>query len=209
MTGIVETNNMGQMVEALKFPRETSSASLAFFSVAQSFGRVVTGAISESALNWPTHRFCIDKGIPRPFFLVTASIAGFVAHLLLALATHKGLFVIGATLSGMAFGMVWPLMVLIIGEVFGTQNVGANYMFFDGFTSAAGSFLLSKLVAQDVYEDHIDRRENPNNKTCLGSACFQTTHFVVAGLSLVCVGTSLGMLYTTRKVYNNKNLHKS
>ena len=128
--GIVETNNMGQMVEALDFRSGTTSASLAFFSVAQSAGRVVTGALSESALNWPTKRFWIEKGIPRPFFLVTASITGFVAHLLLAGTTTKGIFVVGAALSGFAFGMVWPLLVLVVGEVFGTKNVGANYMFF-------------------------------------------------------------------------------
>lgn len=109
--GIVETNNMGQMVEALHFPKETTSASLAFFSVAQSGGRVITGALSESALNWNTRRFCIDNGVPRPFFLVIAAIAGLLAHLLLAVATSKGVFVAGATLAGMAFGMVWPLMV--------------------------------------------------------------------------------------------------
>ena len=128
--GIVETNNMGQMVEALDFRPGTTSASLAFFSVAQSAGRVVTGALSESALNWPTKRFWIEKGIPRTFFLVAASITGFVAHLLLAGTTAKGVFVVGAALSGFAFGMVWPLLVLVVGEVFGTKNVGANYMFF-------------------------------------------------------------------------------
>ncbi|CAB9501855.1 Nodulin-like [Seminavis robusta] len=205
--GIVMTNNMGQMVEALGFPKETTPASLAFFSVAQSGGRVITGALSESALNWPTKSFCINSGVPRPFFLVTASIAGFIAHMSLAVATTKAFFVIGCTLAGLAFGMVWPLMVLIIGEVFGTANVGANYMFFDGFTSAAGSVLLSKFLAQTVYEDNIDKKDNPENVICIGSACFSMTHSVVAVLSMACILTSVSMLFTTRKVYNSANLH--
>ena len=206
--GIVETNNMGQMVEALHFPADTTSASLAFFSVAQSAGRVVTGALSESALNWPTKKFCIEKGIPRTFFLVTAAMTGFVAHLLLAGATSKGIFVVGATLAGFAFGMVWPLLVLIVGEVFGTKNVGANYMFFDGFTSAAGSLLLAKFVAQEVYEDHIDKKDDPDNTTCLGTGCFSMTHAVVAVLSFLCIFTSLCLVFTTRHVYNKRSLHK-
>jgi hypothetical protein len=143
--GTVETNNMGQMVEALSFPDKVTSASLALFSVAQAAARVATGALSESALNWNTRQCCIDNGVPRPTFLVAASVVGFVAHFSLAIATDELPFVFAATLSGAAFGMVWPLMVLIVGEVFGTANVGANYMFFDGFTSAAGTLILSKV----------------------------------------------------------------
>ena len=142
---------MGQMVEALSFPNEVTSASLALFSVAQAAARVATGALSESALNWNTRNCCIDNGVPRPTFLVAASVVGFVAHFSLAIATEEVPFVFGATLSGAAFGMVWPLMVLIVGEVFGTAHVGANYMFFDGFTSAAGTLLLSKVSVCCVF----------------------------------------------------------
>ena len=155
------------------------------------------------------------------------------------MATTKGLFVLGATLAGLAFGMVWPLVVssfysnhswfwstwqfpsnphnicvfpfqvLITGEVFGTANVGANYMFFDGFTSAAGSLLLSKFIAQEVYESHIDRHDDPDNVTCLGSGCFSMTHAVCAALSAVCIFTSLCTMATTRKIYNQARFHKS
>lgn len=206
--GIVETNNMGQMVEALHFPRETASASLAFFSVAQSAARVVTGALSESALNWPTRSCCIDEGVPRPFFLAVAAIVGVISHFVLAVATSKYAFVVGVTLCGAAFGMSWPLLVLIVGEVFGTENVGANYMFFDGFTSAAGSLLLSKFVAQEVYESHVDRTNDPENVTCLGQACFSATHYIIVALSAICIFTSLCMLYTTKHIYNRGGLHK-
>lgn len=207
--GIVETNNMGQMVEALYFPRDTTSASLAFFSVAQAGSRVITGALSESALNWPTKRFCIEEGIPRTFFLVIASVAAFIAHMLLSVATTKGWFVIGAALAGVAFGMAWPIMVLVVGEVFGTDNVGANYMFFDGFTSAAGSVLLSKFVAQEIYEQHVDRRTDPDNVTCYGKECFSKTHFVVAMLSFFCILTSFCLVHKTKHIYERKTLHKA
>ena len=206
--GIVETNNMGQMVEALHFRREMASASLAFFSVAQSAARVVTGAVSESALNWPTRSCCIEEGVPRPFFLAVAAVVSVVAHFLLAIATTKYAFVVGVTLCGAAFGMSWPLLVLIVGEVFGAANVGANYMFYDGFTSAAGTLLLSKFVAQEVYEAHVDRTKDPDNVTCLGPECFKATHFIIVALSGVCIFTSLCMLYTTRHVYNKGGLHK-
>ena len=148
--GTVETNNMGQMVEAMGFPDTVTSASLAFFSVAQAGSRVATGAISESALNWNTKVFGLEKGIPRPFFFIVAALVAFAGHGMLSLAKHVFGFVLGVTLSGAAFGMVWPLMVLVTGEVFGTANASANYMFFDGFTSAVGTLLLTKGLAQHV-----------------------------------------------------------
>lgn len=206
--GTVETNNMGDMVESLGFPDKVTPAALALFSVAQAAGRVATGAVSEAALNWKTQRFCIDNGVPRPFFLLVASCVGFFAHFLLGFAANEFLFVIGAAFAGAAFGMVWPLMVLIVGEVFGTANAGANYMFYDGFTSAAGTLLLTKFLAQHVYESHIDPASE-DHYTCLGLDCFQATHMVVAFLSLSCAGTSAAMLYTSRHTYNKSSLHRA
>ena len=48
------------------------------------------------------------------------------------------------------------MLVLLSGEVFGVANVGANYMFFDGFSLAVGTPLLSKFLVQEVYDEHID-----------------------------------------------------
>lgn len=206
--GTVETNNLGQMVESLGFSNVVTPATLALFSVAQAGGRIITGAASEAALTFETRRCCIDKGVPRPFFFVASSIATIIAHTILAVATDQFFFVIGITLSGAAFGMVWPLMVLCVGEFFGTAHMGANYMFYDGFTSAAGTFVLSKVVAQKIYEENIDPQGNGNSDgvTCYGKKCFQQTHIVIVLLSLTCVAASLLMQFKTRNVYGNTNL---
>mmetsp|Transcript_2404 Transcript_2404/g.6467 ORF Transcript_2404/g.6467 Transcript_2404/m.6467 type:complete len:279 (-) Transcript_2404:112-948(-) len=204
--GTVETNNLGQMVESLGFSEAVTPATLAMFSVAQSGSRIVTGAASEAALASETRRCGIDRGgIPRPFFFLVASLAAILAHSILAVVTDRGAFVVGITLSGVAFGMIWPLMVLCVGEIFGTAHVGANYMFYDGFTSAAGTFVLSKMVAQRVYEEHIvddDGSDGGGVTTCLGKECFQQTHVIIVALSVTCVAASLLMQHQTRTVYN-------
>jgi MFS family permease len=189
------------MVESLKFDPSITSASLAFFSVAQAASRVFTGTLSESALTWNTKSFCINKGIPRPFFMVMASIVGFTAHFILSIARTEFIFVIGVTLSGIAFGMIWPLMVLISAEVFGVAGAGQNYMFYDGVSSAGGTLLITKFVAQAVY-DHNTDPNGADSKTCIGMDCFQTTHMIVAGLCLSCVVSSTVMMYTSRHTYN-------
>eukprot|EP00980_Cylindrotheca_fusiformis_P013540 scaffold3450_cov114-Cylindrotheca_fusiformis.AAC.45 len=209
--GTVETNNLGQMVDSLGFRPVVTSASNSIFSVAQAAGRVATGALSESALVWNTKRCLIDKGVPRPFFLVAASVVAILAHSILAASTSETPFVIGMALSGYSFGMVWPMMVLIVGELFGTAHVGANYLFFDGFTSAGGTFLLSKIVAQDVYEAHIVSDDksggaSSDSARCIGQQCFQLTHVAIAILCVTCVVSSLIMQYLTRHSYMSSHL---
>lgn len=131
-SGTLQTNNMGEMVASRGFPEQAAAACLALFSVSQATARVVTGAVSEAALNWKLQGFCfVDYGIPRPIFLVIASSLACLAHVVLYFADELVVFVTGSVLSGIAFGMVWPLMVLIIGEVFGLENHGANYMFYE------------------------------------------------------------------------------
>lgn len=82
-------------------------------------------------------------------FLVVTSLSGFLLHAVLTYATSKQAFVIGVTLLGAVFEMICPLMVLIIGECFGTNHVGVNYML------AIGMLLLSKFLMWEVYKSHI------------------------------------------------------
>lgn len=198
-SGTVMTNNMGQMVEALHFPAIVAPSALALFSVAQAASRVATGSLSEAAMSW---KVGVDgSGVSRPVFLIIASVSSAIAHAILGLAAREGPFVVGVALSGAAFGMVWPLMVLIVGEVFGASYIASNYLIYDGCTSAAGTLLLSKFVAQDVYESHIT--PGGDGVTCYGLGCFSLSHFIVAGLALTSIITSVGVLLTTRDVYRN------
>lgn len=89
--------------------------------------------------------------------------------------------------------------------MFGTRHVGANYMFFDGFSSAFGTLLLSKFVAQEVYDEHISGDPETAAATddfkCFGVECFGMSHVIVSLASLTCVISSLALLRSTRDVY--------
>lgn len=197
------TNNMGQMVQALGFPKRAASACLALFSVAQAASRVAMGALSENALTWKTKVFGLEYGgVPRPAFLLVTCVFCIAGHTVLAFASTRTLFVTGVLLTGMSFGAVWPLMVLIVGDIYGVANHGQNYMFYDGFTSAIGTLLIAKYLAQEVYERHIDPEdENMDDLTCYGEGCFQISHVVVAALCLSSLVASIAMLHMTRSSY--------
>lgn len=198
-SGTVETNNMGQMVEALGLSPAVTPASMALFSVAQASARVFTGAASESTLR--------SRGWPRPIYLIFASCIGICSHLLLSAAETEWVFIFGAILSGVNFGMVWPLLVLCVGEIFGPSHVGANYMFYDGVASAGGTLLLSKFIAQRVYDSHIDPATSPDAYTCIGADCFRLTHYLIAAFCLTAIGTSYGFVNLTKDHYQHPDSH--
>ena len=195
-SGTMMTNNMGQMVESLSFDTETMTpASMAMFSVAQAGSRILTGALSDAALTWQIGP--MDDGIPRPVFLIVAAFVGALAHAVLAMATAPAMFIIGILLAGVAFGMVWPLMVLICGEVFGMKNMATNYLLYDGTTSATGTLLFSKFVTQMVYERHTQEDSN----TCFGQECFEASQWIVAAACITCAFAGYQMVKLTRHVY--------
>ena len=90
--------------------------------------------------------------------------------------------------------MVWPMMVLITGEVFGTRHVGANYMFFDGFSSAAGTLLLSKFVAQEVYDEHITEHHGDDTGMESSFQCIGRAWKVRVCIVLSCVISVIWLL---------------
>lgn len=219
--GTTVTNNMGQMVESLVAADEESTptshltaACLALFSVAQSLSRVFTGVVSEGLLHgYGSYNF---GPVPRTVFWILSSILAVGANTLLSQAEpgELGKFAGGIALSGLSFGMVWPLLVLCVGDLFGTTTLGANYMFYDGFTSAIGTVLLSKVLTQAVYEAHSVpiapmHHARDHVRACVGSACFRTTFIVIAVMAVTCVGASMGVVALTLHRYRRRKITES
>ena len=116
--------------------------------------------------------------------------------------------------------------VVITSELWGTKNHGANYMLFDGCTSAFCTLTLAKVVAQKVYSEHIKDNPPPSHTdswaalgdgsgseaaggkiaehTCLGSDCFREAHLIEIALattgclSLLVLSCRVGALYRNR-----------
>ncbi|CAB9523117.1 Nodulin-like [Seminavis robusta] len=204
--GTMLTINMGQLVQSSLSaeddqtnPQQTAAACLAMFSVSQALARVTAGAVSEAALQWKTTLFGIRRGVPRPAFLVLSCAFAVAGHAIMAMTTSSNLllFVLGIVLTGISFGMLWPLMVLVVGDLFGTVNHGANYMFADGFTCAVGTLSIAKFLTQFVYEQHIEGDET----TCFGEECFRITHAIISGLCLISMFACVALLYMTRSSY--------
>ena len=93
----------------------------------------------------------------------------------------------GATLlCGASFGSIWPHLVVLASELFGSANLGGNYMFFDGFCGALGTLLLANLLPRLFHspEGNCD------------SHCFVKAHCAVGGFCVL--GAVAAALVATR-----------
>merc|ERR1712217_349160 len=87
------------------------------------------------------------------------------------------LVAIAALLGGYCFGALWPHLVVITSEIFGTRYLARNYMFIDGSMFLVGGFCLARLLTSSVYQAHAKQ-----DGQCVGASCFFLTHMLVIGL---------------------------
>jgi hypothetical protein len=197
--GLTITQNLGQMVQSLEMSATVTSTALAIFSVSNAAARVASGALSE---------FIAKRGLPRPVLLLQASLSATLAHACLAMSGSnivQFLFSIG--LAGAAYGTYHPLLILIVGDIFGPTYLASNFLFVDGATLAVGSMLLNKGLSQYVYGHNLTE-ESPT--TCIGRGCFGATHWITAALCLTSIVTCTCLLCTklTRQAYANGWAHE-
>jgi len=47
---------------------------------------------------------------------------------------------------GLSFGAIWPHLVVLVSELFGSDNLASNYMAFDGGCAALGTIVLANYI---------------------------------------------------------------
>ena len=102
---------------------------------------------------------------------------------------------VGATLlAGLAFGATWPHLVVLTSELFGSQHLCVNYMFYDGGCASIGTVVMANLLPTAFYHattstegvgvphGRLHAASGGEAKACIGPSCFGTTHAIVAAL---------------------------
>eukprot|EP00756_Hemistasia_phaeocysticola_P064074 Hpha_TRINITY_DN7518_c0_g1::TRINITY_DN7518_c0_g1_i1::g.19157::m.19157 len=203
--GEMLTTNLGQICDSTGYG--SSSSAISLFSVGQALSRMASGLLADHLL--------ISYGVHRPLFLLAAP--GFMAlgHTVLLLASNDVTLYIGVLISGIGFGAIWPLTVVLVSELFGRRNLGGNYMLFDGWCAALGSLGLAKFLPQSIYNSHKDPSTpapppvpwdgsgSSSGPDCTGRDCFGASFGVIAGLSYLALILVLVLAARNRKLYRN------
>lgn len=177
--GLIVSTNGAQMAEAAGCGTSGAATVVTLFSGAQALARLNGGA-STDALR--------ARGLPIQAMLIFAAAAMAAAYAIMAASTPAALHV-GVVFAGFGFGTVWPLMVVLVRDLWGDAHMGSNYMIFDGTSSALGSLVFAKLLVASYYDAHATTADDDAAaQVCTGRACFP--YGLVAGLNLTALVTA-------------------
>ena len=160
--GTTLTTNFGQILSASGAEGSLTPTCVSLFGACNFLGRLTCMAPSNAL---------VSRGLPRAYFAAIIAVSMLGAHLgfLLALALPAGSGAQSATLlastsvAGLAFGSMWPHMVVLSSEHFGSRHLSANYMFLDGCSGGHA------LVGQRAPIIHLRRAADASHQ-CHGSA---------------------------------------
>eukprot|EP00928_Gymnodinium_smaydae_P011331 TRINITY_DN14195_c0_g1_i2.p1 TRINITY_DN14195_c0_g1~~TRINITY_DN14195_c0_g1_i2.p1 ORF type:complete len:251 (-),score=24.53 TRINITY_DN14195_c0_g1_i2:91-843(-) len=184
--GLFLTINLGSMVQARNNAVVAADSAVTVFACAQGFARLVTGSLSN---------LIVQHGWPRTWYLSMLMILMAAGHGILCCSGPAALY-IGTAMGGWAFGSCFPLLVLIVSEVFGSHRVASNYMIFDGSPGAVGALVFAKLVAQAWYKANAGA-----DGRCYGERCFLVPHISIVALQTLAAFLAVILSRRVRNVY--------
>lgn len=185
--GVVLTTNFGNITKSRSGAHVSSASAVSVFSAAQALGRLTVGVFSDAL---------VHRRVPRPWYFLVLSVGMAIAHLILCLSGPVALYC-GTLLAGYSFGSAYPLMIVTIAELYGTERIASNYMIYDGTPVGAASLLFAKALAQWVYQ------RQGGGDTCQGDGCYSPTYLAVVGLQGVavlsgcCLASKAAVVYRT------------
>lgn len=163
--GLLVLNNMGQLVEALDGgSAELQPICVSIFSVSNAIGRLAMGQAASSGV------------LTKPRLLACVLAASCVAHVVFSLHGGRRALLAAMPPLGFMYGCYWPLLPVLVSELFGLRAFGAKYAWLT-FAAVTGSFPLSYLVVPHFYEAHADE-----SGWCVGIGCFQGSLWCAAAI---------------------------
>ncbi|GMH57066.1 hypothetical protein TL16_g02281 [Triparma laevis f. inornata] len=166
--GIGLTTNIAQMFGSIY--SNGNVVAMTFFSATQSLSRVGAGGLCDVLRR---------RGLSGAIVVLGGLVFMLVGYVCFVMNTETYLFV-GVVFCGVGFGSAWPVMVVVVAELFGEAHLGGNYMVYDGVASAVGALLFGKFIPEEIYDAHTEEGETD----CYGKECFQLTYWIVVGLVL-------------------------
>ena len=214
--GCLIVTQLAFILQAAGAPDDLLTTAVTTLNTGNLFGRLFAPGLSN---------LLVRRSLPRPSFLVCIMILMAVAQsgLLWAAsgslprgsAVQSAVFVVSATLGGLAFGAVWPMIVVLTSELFGSTHLEANYMLFDGGAGFIGAFVLAGLMPSYIY-DHAEAQQNRTavwstvghapavpRPSCLGPECFAPAHEILIGLCACGVVAGVTLSIRTKALYRH------
>ena len=108
---------------------------------------------------------------------------------------QAAVFVLATVVGGVSFGAAWPLLVILVSELFGSAHLATNYTFYDGICGCVGSIAFGNYLPSVFYD------RAASGGTCTGAACFGPTHLIISMYCLSSAAASLVLAWRSAGLY--------
>ena len=195
------------------------TSAVTIFSASNLLGRLAFPLLSDALF--------ARRGRARPWMVAAIQLTMATAQLLFLLlaspacahrsGAQSALILLASALGGLSFGAIWPHLVILASEIFGSTHLTTNYLFLDGGGGAIGNVVLGALVPSIIYQRALNRAMptagglfdaagaagggGADSKTCVGPACFAPTHVIIASLCAIGVLASAALAVRTTPLY--------
>ncbi|KAM9941548.1 hypothetical protein ACTFIT_008106 [Dictyostelium discoideum] len=180
---IMFLNNIAIMAESLREPDSTQSNLVIVFSIGNLIGRVGMGFLSD----------LISKKVSRFWCVVLSSLIITLTHLVCAFEL-KPIFYPATLFTGIGYGGIVSIMVLLATFRFGPRRFGLNFGFL-ALSSASGALIFSTFSSK-VY-DRLS--ENSIDGQCYGNHCFVLSFIISFSVNLLSIIIGILIIFYTRK----------
>lgn len=194
--GLLVMSNVSFIVESLGGPTEQVPFMVALFSIVNTLGRLITGAVSDLLLT----RY------PRAYFAGISALLMAITQAVF-LSVPPSWLVLPVAMAGFSEGVMFGTFPVIIREEFGLQHFGKNFGLLS-LANCVGYPLFFSPLASYVYQHSAATRTADGVEKCFGAQCFGPVFVVAIALStvaLVCC-IQLARLQWRRKFYSYQQI---
>ncbi|CAI5737167.1 unnamed protein product [Peronospora destructor] len=185
--GLLIMSNVSFIVESLGGPTEQIPFMVALFSIVNTLGRLITGAVSDHFV----------ARYPRACFAVISALLTAITQVVF-LSVPSSWLVLPVGLAGFSEGVMFGSFPVIIREEFGLQNFGKNF----GLISLAnciGYPLFFSPLASYVYQQSATTHTTDSIEKCFGARCFGPVFVIAIVLSLMALVCSVQLARLQRR----------
>ncbi|RDX69946.1 Protein NUCLEAR FUSION DEFECTIVE 4, partial [Mucuna pruriens] len=192
-------DNLGQIGGSLGYQRKSITTCVSLLSIWNYLGRVSAGYASEI--------FLTKFKFPRPYVLTLVMLLSCVGYILIAFGVSNSLY-LASVIIGFCLGAQWPLMFVIISEIFGLKYYSTLYNF-GAVASPVGSYILNVRVAGVLYDKEALKqlkakgltRQAGKDLICVGVQCYRMAFIIITAATLFGCFVSFILVLRTRKFY--------
>lgn len=177
-------NNLAQIIKSRYNSLELKESVIIVVSSCNCIGRILSGYFSDK----------IRDHVSGPEILRFLCVLGALAHLCMSNGNEL-YFWLGIFMESLAYGAVWSVIPVIVGDLYGMKYLGLNYSFLN-LAQLLAALILSSYLPATIYDLHAE------DGVCLGLQCFSASHYILSFILILAAFACTILNQKTKLLYS-------